>query len=184
MLMPAPLAHISGLLNGVLIPGVVPIPVVLMEKWDPNQALSLIEAERVSFMIGPPTFFVSLMRAETFSPARVASLRLISCGGAGVTPAFVEEASEQFRARVKRTYGSTEAPTITTSFADDPPERGAHTDGRVVGEAELHLEPDGELWLRGPELFAGPWLIGLTEAAVSGDGSAPGISPPSTTTDG
>jgi cyclohexanecarboxylate-CoA ligase len=166
-LMPAPLAHISGLLNGVLIPGVVPIPVVLMEKWDPNQALSLIEAERVSFMIGPPTFFVSLMRAETFSPARVASLRLISCGGAGVTPAFVEEASEQFRARVKRTYGSTEAPTITTSFADDPPERGAHTDGRVVGEAELHLEPDGELWLRGPELFAGYADRSQTEAAVT-----------------
>ena len=37
-------------------------------------------------MIGPPTFFVSLADAPGFSPERVASLRLISSGGAGVTP--------------------------------------------------------------------------------------------------
>ena len=33
-LMPSPLAHISGLLNSVLVPGSAAMPVVLMEKWD------------------------------------------------------------------------------------------------------------------------------------------------------
>ncbi len=120
VLMPAPLAHISGLLNGVLVPGAAGMRSIFMERWDPEDALATIEREGVTFMIGPPTFFVGLMGAPGFSPRRVASLRLVSSGGAGVTPAFVEEATGALGAVVKRSYGSSEAPTITTSHADDP----------------------------------------------------------------
>jgi len=155
VLMPAPLAHISGLLNGVLLPGVAGMQTVLMERWDPEQALDLIAAERITFMIGPPTFFVTLMGAAGFSAERVQSLRLISSGGAGVTPAFVEQARAAFGAVVKRTYGSTEAPTVTTSHAGDSLDRARDTDGRPTGEVELRVADGGELWLRGPELFVG-----------------------------
>jgi cyclohexanecarboxylate-CoA ligase len=72
-----------------------------------------------------------------------------------VTAAFVAAASEALVCRVKRTYGSTEAPTVTTSRPGDPVERARETDGRPVGEAELRIGDGGELWLRGPELFAG-----------------------------
>src|SRR5207253_6087543 len=123
VLMPAPLAHISGLLNGVLVPGLTGMASILVRRWDPEQAIDLISAERVSFMIGPPTFFVGLMGAAGCTPEAVVTLRLVSCGGAGVTPAFVAQASERLGAVVKRTYGSTEAPTVTTSHAGDPPDR-------------------------------------------------------------
>ena len=166
VLMPAPLAHISGLLNAVLIPGVVPIRAELMARWEPDLASATIEREHISFMIGPPTFFITLMGAPGFSTERMRSLRLVSSGGAGVTPAFVIEATERLGAHVKRTYGSTEAPTITTSTPADPPERARETDGRATGAARLQirdpvngraLQPGetGELWLRGPELFVG-----------------------------
>ncbi|HEY2571382.1 MAG TPA: AMP-binding protein, partial [Solirubrobacteraceae bacterium] len=42
VLMPAPAAHISGLLNGITLPGVVPFPTVFMARWDPEAALQLI----------------------------------------------------------------------------------------------------------------------------------------------
>jgi acyl-CoA synthetase (AMP-forming)/AMP-acid ligase II len=155
VLMPAPLAHISGLLNGVLLPGVAGMRTVLMERWDPEEALGLIAAERITFMIGPPTFFVTLMAAPGFAAERVRTLRLISSGGAGVTPAFVDQARDAFGAVVKRTYGSTEAPTVTTSHAGDPLDRARDTDGRATGEVELRIGEAGELWLRGPELFVG-----------------------------
>jgi len=155
VLMPAPLAHISGLLNGVLLPGVAGMRTVLMEKWDPEEALRIIADERITFMIGPPTFFVTLMAASGFSSERVRSIRLISSGGAGVTPAFVDQAREAFGATVKRTYGSTEAPTVTTSHAGDPLDRARDTDGRPTGEVELRIGDAGELWVRGPELFVG-----------------------------
>ena len=155
VLMPAPLAHVSGLLNGLLVPGAAGMRTVLMARWDPERALQLVEAEGISFMIGPPTFFVQMMAAPGFTPARVASLRLVSSGGAGVTPSFVAEATDRLGARVKRSYGSTEAPTITSSTSRDSARRAAETDGRPVDQCQLHLAADGELWLRGPELFAG-----------------------------
>src|SRR5438270_4742862 len=94
--------------------------------------------------------YTTLFRSE-----RVQSLRLISSGGAGVTPAFVEQARAAFGAVVKRTYGSTEAPTVTTSHAGDPLDRARDTDGRPTGEVELRVADGGELWLRGPEVFVG-----------------------------
>ena len=60
ILLPAPMAHISGLLNGVLL-AVVGIRVCPMARWDAAEALELIERERVTFMIGPPAFFVSML---------------------------------------------------------------------------------------------------------------------------
>ncbi|MGH8985258.1 MAG: class I adenylate-forming enzyme family protein, partial [Acidimicrobiia bacterium] len=156
ILMPAPLAHVSGLLNAVQVPGIVPMKVALMAKWDPEDALAAIERERITFMIGPPTFFVALMDAPGFTPARVETLRLVSSGGAGVTPAFVERASERLGCRVKRTYGSTEAPTVTTSTPTDSVERARDTDGHATSPfLDMKLSAQGELLLRGPELFVG-----------------------------
>lgn len=171
ILMPAPLAHISGLLNGVTVAGVVPMKTVLMAKWDPSEALQLIERERITFMIGPPTFFIGMMSAPDFSPAAVESLRLISSGGAGVTAAFVDSASDAFGCVVKRTYGSTEAPTVTTSHAGDDPELARTTDGRPTGAVELRTDPSsGELLVRGPELFTGYLDDAQTAAAFTDDG--------------
>ena len=178
ILMPAPLAHVSGLLNAVLVAGAVPMRVHLMARWDPAAALDTIDAATITFMIGPPTFFVSLMEAPSFREDRVTSLRLVSSGGAGVSPAFVDEARARLQATVKRTYGSTEAPTVTTSPSDAPLSRARDTDGQAVGSVQLRVsdpatgtrrpagEP-GELWLRGPELFAGDVAATQTQAAVT-----------------
>jgi cyclohexanecarboxylate-CoA ligase len=181
VLMPAPLAHVSGLQNGVFVPGAAGMGSVLMAKWDPEAAVELIEREQVTFMVGPPTFFVAITGAAGFSTSRVASLRLVSSGGSGVTPAFVESASAALGARVKRTYGSTESPTTTTSGPGDPVERDRSTDGRPMGDMELRVsEPAsgaelptgdvGELWVRGPEVFEGYLDEAATEAAFAPHG--------------
>lgn len=155
VLVPIPLAHVSGLLNGVLLPSAAGMTSVLQPRWSADQALALIEDERVSFLAGPPTLAVQLMAEPRFSAARVGSLRLLSCGGAGVTEAFARAAAERLGCVVKRTYGSTEAPTVTTSWAGDPPELGWRTDGRAVQDVEVRVDPDSsEISVRGPEVFA------------------------------
>lgn len=180
VLMPAPLAHVSGLLNGVLVPGAVPFRSVLMGRWCPEAALDIIEQEQVTFMVGPPTFFLGLENASGFSPDRVSSLRLLSVGGAGVTADFVRQAAELFGATVKRTYGSTEAPTVATALSGDDEDFRAERDGRAVPGAELRVvDPDsgsrlpagseGELWVRGPELFAGYLRESSNSGCVIGD---------------
>jgi cyclohexanecarboxylate-CoA ligase len=157
VLMPAPCAHISGLLNGITLPGVVPFRVVFMAKWDPAVALGLIASERVTYMVGPPTFFVSMMQQPSFSTDNVASLRLISSGGAGVSEAFVADAQEAFGARVKRTYGSTEAPSVIT-------------EGRAIGPVELRVDAHGELLIRGEEVALGYLDAEASAASFSADG--------------
>ncbi len=180
VLMPAPLAHVSGLLNGILVPAAAGMRTVLMARWDPEVALGLIESERITFMVGPPTFFISLEQADGFSPQRIESLRVLSVGGAGVTPEFVERTSELFRAEVKRSYGSTEAPTVTSSAAGDDPWSRAHTDGRPTGAVRIRTvdpttgEPrtagePGEVQLSGPELFCGYTDRAATALATTGD---------------
>jgi cyclohexanecarboxylate-CoA ligase len=178
VLMPAPMAHISGLLNGVLVPGAAGLRAVLVRRFDPEHALALVEAEQVSFLAGPPTFFVAM--ANALAGHDVSSVRLISSGGASVTPAFVEDTARIFDCRVKRTYGSTEAPTVTTSTDQDPFDKARDTDGRAVGLVELRVvDPErghalrpgsrGELWVRGPEMFAG-----YADAAQTSTVIAPG----------
>jgi cyclohexanecarboxylate-CoA ligase len=164
-LMPSPLAHISGLLNSVLVPGAAGMPVVLMEKWDPGRAADLAGRHGASFMIGPPTVFLSLMDVPGYR-RQVERLRIVSCGAMGVTPEFIDIAREGLGASVKRTYGSTEAPTVTTSGWWDPADKARDTDGHSVGGATLRvvdpvtdrpLAPGvrGEVQVRGPELFVG-----------------------------
>jgi cyclohexanecarboxylate-CoA ligase len=166
VLMPAPLAHVSGLLNGILVPAAAGMTTVLMSRWSPEDALALIEAEQVTFMVGPPTFFIGMEQAPGFDPSRVASLRLLSLGGAGVTPGLVRHLSAAFGAGAKRSYGSTEAPTVTTSTHTDDEHTRAETDGHPVGAVRLRTaDPvtgvpvpaggSGEVQVSGPELFAG-----------------------------
>jgi acyl-CoA synthetase (AMP-forming)/AMP-acid ligase II len=138
----------------------------------------------VSFLAGPPTFFIAMagaLAAAPGAPPNVSSVRLISSGGASVTPAFVEDTARAFDCRVKRTYGSTEAPTVTTSRDHDPFDRARDTDGRAIGEVELRVaDPEtgasrptgasGELWVRGPELFAGYADAAQTSAVIAPGG--------------
>ena len=154
-LVPSPLAHVAGLLHGVLIPGAAGMKTVLMPRWDPEEALELIEQESITYMVGPPTLFTTLMHCTGFEPSRTATLRMISCGGAGVTPAFCRRAAATLGVVVKRSYGSTEAPTIATSRFDDPPDRMILTDGRAFGDARLRADRSGELWVTGSELARG-----------------------------
>ncbi|HUY67328.1 MAG TPA: AMP-binding protein [Acidimicrobiales bacterium] len=175
-LMPSPLAHVSGLLNAVLVPGAAAMNVVLMERWDPEAGVRLAGEHSVSFMIGPPTLFLDMMDVAG-PPARLSSLRVVSCGGMGVTPEFIDAARRGLGATVKRTYGSTEAPTVTTSTAADGPDKARDTDGRSVGDAVIRVvDPlsnrsvppgeQGEVLLRGPELFVGYGEASETAEAV------------------
>ncbi len=175
-LMPSPLAHVSGLLNSILVPGEAAMTVVLMQKWDAERGVELASRHGASFMIGPPTMFLGMLDVPRCRD-RVTSLRIVSCGAMGVTPEFIDEAREGFRAMVKRTYGSTEAPTVTTSNWQDPPAKARDTDGHAVGDAEVrvvepgtvHAVPSGqrgEVLVRGPELFVGYGEESQTAQAV------------------
>ena len=166
VLMPAPMAHLAGMLHGALHPVATGAKAVVMQKWDAARALELVRTERVTMLFGPPVYALGIAGNPGFRREDVSTVRLISSGGTTITEDFARFAHDQFGATVKRSYGSTEAPVVTSSFPGDPPERGWTTDGRVIGDAELAIRnatsgapvadgEEGELWLRGPELAEG-----------------------------
>jgi cyclohexanecarboxylate-CoA ligase len=176
VLMPAPIAHLAGMLHGALHPAATGAKAVVMEKWDAERALELVRTERVTMLFGPPVYALGIISAPGFRPEDVSSVRLVSSGATTITEEYARQVADAFGAIVKRTYGSTEAPVVTSSFPGDPPEKGWTTEGRVVGDAELEIRdpgsgavlPDGEegeLWLRGPELAEGYLDKEQTDAA-------------------
>jgi cyclohexanecarboxylate-CoA ligase len=166
LLLPMPITHVAGLTYGVLLPVTAGITTVLMDTWDPGAALRLVETEHVAVMISTPVFLRTMVDHGAFATTDVSSVRLFSLGGAGVAPATVREGAARFGCWCKRTYGSTEYPTLTTGRAGDDPELDATTDGRLIGDAELRIvDPEtladlppgtsGELLVRGPEMCCG-----------------------------
>jgi cyclohexanecarboxylate-CoA ligase len=166
LLLPMPITHVAGLTYGVLLPVTSAITAVLMDVWEPGRALELLAHERIAVMISTPVFMRTMIDHGGFAHADTGSVRLFSLGGAGVAPAMVREGAAAFDCWCKRTYGSTEYPTLTTGLLGDEPERDATTDGRLIAHAELRIvdpatladvapgEP-GELLARGPEMFVG-----------------------------
>ena len=184
-LLPMPMTHVAGFTYGVLMPVCLGVPAVLMDVWDPGDALRIVEAERISVMISTPVFVRSMIDQPDFASADTSSIRLLSLGGAGVAPTTVREGAARFGGPdgcwCKRTYGSTEYPTLTTGRLGDDPELQATSDGVIIGPAELRIvDPNtltdvaegrpGELWARGPEMFSGYLDAELDASAFAADG--------------
>lgn len=185
-LLPMPMTHVAGFTYGVLMPVCLGVPAVLMDVWEPGAALELVERERISVMISTPVFVRSMIDHPDFATADTTSVRLLSLGGAGVAPATVREGAARFGPPdvgcwCKRTYGSTEYPTLTTGRLGDDPDMQARTDGGLIGPAELRIiDPatladvadgqPGELWARGPEMCSGYLDPALDDAAFVPDG--------------
>jgi len=180
VLMPSPLTHISGIVHALLVPAVFGSTVVLMDRWEAGDGLGRIAAERVTYMVGAPTFLRDLAHHPALATYDTSSLRLFSCGGADVDPALVRDAAARLGCVAKRAYGSTEFPTITTTGPDDPPERRVDSDGRPIGAAEIRLVDEdgrpvaagceGEILARGPECFLGYRNPALNPEAFTADG--------------
>ncbi|BBG01713.1 MULTISPECIES: AMP-binding protein [Pseudonocardia] len=168
--MPSPVGHIIGVLYGLQLPFMLGGPVVLLDVWEPGRALELIEEHRCTFTVAATPFLHGLVHHPSLPERDVSSLRVFACGGADVPPELVRAATTALGCTVGRGYGSTEFPTATACNATDPLARRALTDGRPIGAAEVRLAPDGELQVRGPELFLGYLDASLDAAAFTGDG--------------
>ncbi|MBO1901548.1 AMP-binding protein [Leucobacter weissii] len=172
--MPSPLTHVTGLLYGVLMPVLAESGVVLLDRWDPEVALSLIEEHRCGMTVAATPFLRGLTDAYRAAERRC-SLRSFVCGGADIPPSLIAEAEQVLGTRISRTYGSTEFPTLCTVHPGSDPAVHAVTDGTPIGDAEArlvggHREGAGELEVSGPEMFAGYLDPSDNESAITPDG--------------
>lgn len=162
-LVPSPVAHIGGSIYAFECPLLLGTTAVLMDRWDPGQAVALMNTERCTHLAGATPFLQQLLSAAERAGTRLPDLKVFICGGASVSPTLIRRAAQYFdRAVVTRVYGCTEVPVVTVG-APRPDEAApaADTDGRA-GIAEIKLVAheaapagDGEICVRGPQMLVG-----------------------------
>ena len=160
----SPYGHLTGFTWGILMPLRGGGDVVMLEAWDPERALDLVEKYAVNFTMGATPFLADLLDTAALRP--VASFPdIFVCGGAPIPPALVERAVREHGTRVVAVWGMSEYPVGTATAVDDDPVLASTTDGRPAVPADvLIVDPggrpvpigdEGDLLIRGPGRFLG-----------------------------
>ncbi|MFJ9145131.1 class I adenylate-forming enzyme family protein [Streptomyces griseus] len=157
---------------------------VLMHKWDADEALRLIRTHRVTHFSGVPATGLQLLEAaeRAGDGDALGGLGLFSTGGAAPPPALVARLTARYGTRVepRNGYGLTETSGgVLAHFGDEyraePGGAGRPTpvtETRIAGPSGDEL-PDGEageLWLRGQSLFRGYWRDAAATEEAFADG--------------
>ena len=174
----APLFHIGGLnaaLNTLLRGGCV----VIVARFEPAGALTVIEEQRINSFFAVPTMLDAMARSPAFAHCDVSALRTIVAAGAPVPLATLRSWLDR-GVNVQQAYGMTESsPSGTMLDSTDAVAKAGSagkpqffTDVRVINRDGIDVVAGevGEVVLQGPNIMAGYWKDpdATTEAIVDG----------------
>jgi acyl-CoA synthetase (AMP-forming)/AMP-acid ligase II len=165
----APVGHFIGMVNSFLVPMLRDLPVTLVDVWDPVRILRLMLDEHLGMAGGATYFLTSLLDHPDFTPEHLALMPFAGLGGSTV-PVAVTQRATAMGIKTYRSYGSTEHPSITASFLDEPEVKRCTTDGHVMPGVEIRLSDEGEIISRGPDCCVGYTDPALTARAFDSDG--------------
>jgi len=151
---------------------------VLMAKWDPGEALRLIQDEKVTYFVGVPTMSLELMQHPDREKFDLSSLTDIAAGGAPRPVAHVKRLQESFKgAQPALGYGLTETNAVGCgnfwqNYADKPASTGRPhkptVELAILGEGDRHLPTGetGEIAIRSAANFRAYWNDPASTAAA------------------
>jgi long-chain acyl-CoA synthetase len=158
-----PVYHIYGLQSVLTFSLAAGATVLLVQRFDPATALESIKARGVSVIPGAPAMWVAFAHFDEAPPDAFTGVRVALSGAAPLPTSVAEKIEERFGLRIAEGYGLTEASPVVTSSVGMTPVFGSV--GRVLDGIELRIVDDdggdalvgdaGEIWVRGPNVFAG-----------------------------
>jgi fatty-acyl-CoA synthase len=176
------LFHVFGLGPGVLGTLVCGAQLLLQERFDPAEALRLIERHRVTVHYGVPTVFITELREPQRRQRDLSSLRTGVVAGAPVSDEVVRRIRKELCPGVQVAYSLTEtSSTVCVTRPDDPAEKQVFTVGRPLTGTQVRVldldgtvlpeESLGEISVRGPGVMKGYYRQpGETSQAFDADG--------------
>jgi fatty-acyl-CoA synthase len=143
--------------------------VVLERTFEAERALALIAEKRVTTMMGVPANYLFMAQAPGFAAADLSSLRCAVVGGAPMPVALLDKWAE-CGVDIVQGYGLTEAAPNVLCLPPEDARRKAGWAGKPYPYVECDLSPEGELLVRGPNVFAGYWGNEAATAEAVRDG--------------
>jgi long-chain acyl-CoA synthetase len=180
LVVPVPLCHVLGLNVGLGLGLASGRPVVVAERLDPEELAAWVLAQRATMVVAVPTVFVDWLAEGPGRADRLAALRclrLAVAGGAALPPGLAEIAHHELGLSLHQGYGLTEAsPAVATTVGCEvlrPGSSGRPLPGVALKVVEAEGTPveegdPGEIWVRGPNVFAGYLDDPRATAAVLG----------------
>ncbi|MDP6832225.1 MAG: AMP-binding protein [Alphaproteobacteria bacterium] len=163
--MASPLAHQTGFLYAILMPVMLGIEVVLLDRWDAPVGVELIQKHGASFSMGATPFLSDIVEMPNVADFDISTLRTFVCAGAPVPPALVQKQAENFTFKVLSGWGMTECACSTICHPEDADEKVWTSDGYPLPHTEVIVKrPDGSiadpgeeglLKVRGQPMFVG-----------------------------
>ncbi len=180
-LMMLPLSHIfasSVLLTHAIMGG---CKVVIMDVFEPEEALKLIEEEGISILYGVPTMFVLMQSHPNYKKYNLSTLRTGYMSGAACPIELVKATIEDMGCNISAAYGMTEGCCISITEYEDDAYLKSETVGRPIRDEEMKIvdnerrevsiEQVGEIAVRGENIFKGYYKQPeLTKEAFDSEG--------------
>ena len=116
---------------------------VLLDQWSADEALQLIERERVTFIPSAPASIISMLNAPGLARVDLSSLRVVITGGASCPIETIRDFRQRMRGHLIELYGMLETGFHTYTRLTDDPELVTGTVGRVVDGLGLRLIDEG-----------------------------------------
>lgn len=172
-----PLFHVFGL-NAVL--GVAlraGWTIVLLERFDAQTALEAVAEHGITVVSGVPTMWSALATLPGVGHEALAGVRLAVSGAADLDPDVARLVADRLGVALGQGYGLTEAsPVVSSTLGSEAPLGSV---GRPLPGVDVRLVDDGgedvlvgdpgEVWVRGPNVFAGYWQDDEATATVFTD---------------
>jgi long-chain acyl-CoA synthetase len=161
-----PFFHVFGL-NAVLGRALdTAAPLVVVEHFDPEATLAAISAHAITVVPAVPAMYAAWLALDAAPAGAFASVRIAVSGATALPADVLFGMRERFGVDVYEGYGLTEAsPVVTSSVGPQAPKPGSvgwplpGVELRLVdaeGDDALAGDP-GEVWVKGPNVFAGYW---------------------------
>ncbi|KAJ8116859.1 hypothetical protein OPT61_g1804 [Boeremia exigua] len=175
-----PMYHIYGIAALILLPLYKGITTYIMQRFDLKVFCNIVHKDRITFAYIVPPVALALAKSPVVDEYDLTSLRMLHSSAAPTAKDIIEAIYRRFEVPTRQGYGLSEASPGVCSQTAESWNKPIGSSGRLAPSMSLKIVQDGkemphgkegELWIRGPNIFKGYYNNPTATAeAVDADG--------------